>query len=204
MLLKTRATRPRIVVAGTPRGPCSVRLRGQRYIFRLGNEPTHEDRQHADQRAAQRRGRLFASDRIPHHAQTVEMADMALNTASDPEVKALAAAIKNAQAPKITPMTGWLRGWGSAAPDMQMQHSMGGTGMMSSDEMTALGKASGASFDRMWVDMMTRHHQGAVTMARAELPAGQNTDAKALAERIISTQTRELDRMKVIANRLAG
>ncbi|MCA1711408.1 MAG: DUF305 domain-containing protein [Actinobacteria bacterium] len=198
----------RFVVAGTLAAVALSACGGS--TSSSGSAMNHSGMKHGMKAHAQTSGShndadvAFASDMVPHHAQAVEMADMALTTASDPEVKALAAAIKDAQAPEITAMTGWLRDWGSAAPDMQMQHSMGGTGMMSSDEMATLGKASGASFDRLWVDMMTRHHQGALTMARAELLAGKSPDAKALAQRIIATQTKEIDTMKAMATRLAG
>ena len=58
----------------------------------------------------------FATDMIPHHAQAVEMADLALAVAADPEVKALAQAIKGAQDPEIKTMTGWFTGWKAPGP----------------------------------------------------------------------------------------
>lgn len=146
----------------------------------------------------------FATDMIPHHAQAVEMADMALQAAVDPEVKSLAEAIKGAQDPEIKTMTGWLTDWKAPVPDTAMGHSMhGGMGMMTDNEMAALGKASGAAFDKLWVDMMTRHHTGAIAMANTELKDGQYADAKALAQRIVSSQTEEVAKMTAIAKRLA-
>ena len=44
----------------------------------------------------------------------------------------------------------------------------------------------------MWLQMMVRHHQGAVTMAKTELAQGSNTDAKAPASSIIDSQTAEM------------
>lgn len=146
----------------------------------------------------------FATDMIPHHTQAVEMADMALAAAVDPEVKALAQAIKGAQDPEIKTMTGWLTDWKAAVPGTGMGHSMsgGGMGMMSDTDMAALGKATGAAFDKMWVDMMTRHHTGAIEMANTEIKNGQYTDAKALAQRIVTSQTAEVTKMTAIAKRL--
>lgn len=145
----------------------------------------------------------FATDMIPHHAQAVEMADMALKQAKSKAVKALAARIKAAQDPEMTTMSGWLNNWGKpvpqtmAGPDMgSMQGSMGG--MMSQAEMEALGKASGTAFDRMWLTMMTKHHQGAVTMAQTELTDGASADAKALARSIITGQTKEISEMRAL------
>jgi len=141
---------------------------------------------------------------IPHHAQAVQMADMALGKASDGEVKTLAAAIKGAQDPEIVKMTGWLKGWAVPVPATGSGDAMHmGTGMMSQSEMGALDQASGPAFDRMWVDMMTRHHQGAVEMAKAELAQGQNEDAKTLANEITAAQTVEIAKMADISKRLA-
>jgi len=146
----------------------------------------------------------FATDMIPHHAQAVEMADMALVAAVDPEVKALAQAIKGAQDPEIKTMTGWLTDWKAPVPGTGVGHSMsgGGMGMMSDAEMAALGNATGTEFDKMWVDMMTRHHTSAIEMANTEIKDGQYADAKALAQRIVTSQTAEVTKMTAIAKRL--
>lgn len=62
--------------------------------------------------------------------------------------------------------------------------------------MQQLGQTSGAAFDRMFVQMMTQHHEGAVQMARTGLDAGTSPDAKALAQRIIDAQQAEISEMK--------
>ncbi len=147
----------------------------------------------------------FATDMIPHHAQAVEMADMALTTATDPEIKTLATAIKGAQDPEIVKMTGWLKDWNAPVPQTGAGHMTGMAmdGMMSDAEMSDLGKATGKAFDTMWVAMMTRHHQGAIAMANTELTSGQSSDAKTLAQQIITGQTAEVATMAAIAKRLA-
>jgi uncharacterized protein (DUF305 family) len=147
----------------------------------------------------------FASDMIPHHSQAVEMADMALKTAVDPEIKKLATAIKGAQDPEIVKMTDWLKSWNAPVPQTGPGHmtGMAMNGMMSDAEMADLGKTTGKAFDTMWVSMMTRHHQGAIAMANIELSSGQSSDAKALAQQIITGQTAEVAQMKAIARRLA-
>lgn len=150
----------------------------------------------------------FSTNMIPHHAQAVEMADMALTQATNADIKTLATAIKGAQAPEIATMSGWLKGWGKPVPTtghgMSGMHGGGsnGMGMMSDDEMTALGKATGAEFDRMWVDMMTRHHRGAIEMAGTELKDGQDPASKALATMIIAAQTKEVATMTALAKSL--
>lgn len=156
----------------------------------------------------------FAADMIPHHAQAVEMATMALEKASNAQVRQLAAAIQAAQDPEIKTMSGWLAGWGEEVPSADSSDGAGGghggghgsnataMGMMSADQMRELRAATGAAFDRLWVEMMIEHHEGAVQMAKAELAEGQNAEAKALAELIVAAQTREIASMRALAKSL--
>ena len=151
----------------------------------------------------------FATMMIPHHAQAVAMAAMAPNQATDPKVKELAARIKEAQAPEIARMSGWLTGWAAPVPDTSGDSGMSGMGgqaggMMSAQQMTDLGKATGSGFDRMWLQSMTRHHEGAVDMARTELTKGTNPDAKKLAQSIIDSQSTEIAEMKSILTAIPG
>ncbi|MER6809726.1 DUF305 domain-containing protein [Spirillospora sp. NPDC000708] len=137
---------------------------------------------------------MFAQMMIPHHRQAVEMAGLAPSRAASAQVKALAAGIENAQAPEIATMTGWLKDWGAPAAMTGMHHDM--PGIMGEKDMTSLKGLKGAAFDKAFLRMMIEHHQGAVTMARAEGRSGQNADAKAMAASIVRTQTAEIAKMR--------
>ncbi|MEH1015309.1 DUF305 domain-containing protein [Micromonospora sp. CPCC 206060] len=160
---------------------------------------------------------MFAQMMIPHHQQAVEMSTLAETRATDPEVKQLAAQIKAAQQPEIDKMTGWLTAWGrptampgmsggpTAMPGMSGgpgMHHGGMPGMMTDAEMAELAAASGTDFDRRFLTMMVAHHKGALTMARDEISSGENTEAKALAQTIITSQQAEIDTMNKILARL--
>ncbi len=136
----------------------------------------------------------FATDMIPHHAQAVTMADLALTKATNPKVKELASGIKAAQDPEIKTLSGWLVGWSQPLPATAGGHNMSAMagGMMSEQEMEQLSNATGATFDRLWLQLMIKHHQGAVAMAQTELTIGTNLDAKKLAQTIIDGQTKEI------------
>lgn len=149
----------------------------------------------------------FAQSMIPHHEQAVQMAKMAKLHASSAEVKNLADKIESAQGPEIKTMTGWLKDWGKDEPSGSMSgmdngsgSSMDMPGMMSDGDMAALGNASGAAFDKMFLTMMIQHHTGAVEMAKTEQSKGKNADAKALAKRIEADQTTEIAEMKKMLN----
>lgn len=144
----------------------------------------------------------FAQGMIPHHEQAVEMADLAATKASAPEVKELAARIRQAQGPEITTMKGWLEDWGEELQAEGGEHAgmdkSGMSGMMSEEEMTELEGASGESFDRMFLTMMVRHHESAIDMAETELEEGKFPPAKDLARQIATSQQAEIDEMKAL------
>jgi uncharacterized protein (DUF305 family) len=144
----------------------------------------------------------FAQRMIPHHRDALAMAALAADRASSAEVKALAKAILGAQNPEIDTMTEWLRAWGKDVPaDEHLDHAgMDMPGMdMAGTDLTALTAAKGTRFDRLFVTLMTKHHQGAVADAKAERKAGRNPDALALAAAIAKAQTAEIARMKKLA-----
>jgi uncharacterized protein (DUF305 family) len=147
----------------------------------------------------------FAQDMIRHHAQAIAMSKMAAQQAGSPQVKELAARIQVEQQPEIDQLSGLLRAWNAPVPPMAgmgqgNMGSMGGAmpGMMTSGEMQQLGQATGAAFDRMFLQMMISHHQGAVMMAKTELNNGQNPDARQLAQRIIDAQQHEITEMRTL------
>ena len=150
----------------------------------------------------------FATGMIPHHGQAIEMADLALARATTPEVKRLATQIKGAQDPEIRTMSGWLSSWGASMPSTGSEHDMSGhgatSGMMSAEEMKALAAATGPAFDRMWLDLMIRHHEGAVAMARTQLASGASADVKQLAQAVIDGQTKEIATMKGLLGAASG
>ena len=146
----------------------------------------------------------FATNMIPHHRQAVQMADMALSKATNAQVMSLAATIKGDQNPEIVKMSGWLADWGKPVPSSAMG-SMGGMsmpGMMSEADMSRLGKATGATFDRIWVQMMITHHQGALNMAKTELNAGQNPGAHSLARSITTSQSAQISQLRALMTQL--
>lgn len=135
----------------------------------------------------------FAQNMVPHHEQALDMAKLVPSRSSDEKVRDLAARIEKAQGPEITQMNEWLRQWGAEQKGHE-GHDM--AGMMSHDDMAKLEKATGQEFDRLWLDMMVKHHEGAVEMAKTELAEGQDEGAKKLARAVIDGQQQEISEMK--------
>lgn len=139
---------------------------------------------------------MFAQMMIPHHEQAVEMSTLAETRTTNTEVLALAKQIKNAQEPEIKQMQEWLdaSGQGNAGMDMDhMGHSMGG--MLTDEQMNALASASGVQFDKLYLEGMIEHHEGAIQMARM-ITNSSNAEAKKLGEDIVTSQTAEIEQMK--------
>lgn len=152
----------------------------------------------------------FATDMITHHRQAIDMAQLAETRAGSQQVKDLAMKIKAAQDPEITTMSDWLRQWGQPVPSPMagmpgMDHGMAGMdhgatmpGMMSDTEMTQLTGASGAAFDQLFLQLMVKHHQGAIEMAGTEQRQGQAAQAKQLASKIATDQATEITQMQAL------
>lgn len=139
----------------------------------------------------------FAQMMIPHHEQAVEMSeDILAKDGADQRVVDLATQIKAAQDPEIKQLRTWLAAWGADEDMSDMDHGI--DGMMSDDDMMALKEASGADADRLFLEQMTLHHEGAIAMAQTELDAGENADATAMAQAIVTSQTAEIQVMKDI------
>lgn len=161
----------------------------------------------------------FATRMIPHHAQAVEMVVLAEDRALDPEVEELMVGIREAQVPEVQEMTGWLTDWDEPIPETGLDHANADhgdmsdaeamadmedmedmeddmVGMMSGAQMQELRTADDADFERVWLEMMTEHHRGAVEMAEVEVEDGLYPDAIALAESVISSQNAEIEAME--------
>ncbi len=161
----------------------------------------------------------FSREMIPHHVSAIAMAKLAEQRAGSPEVKTLAQRIEQAQDPEIKTMSGWLRSWNEPVPDIAalMSSGDGGHGAPTSSgghgggsamggmdpaDMQKLMNARGVEFDRMFLQMMTEHHQDAVEMGRTEQAQGQFGPAKQLAGEIVRTQSAEIDQMRGLLAKL--
>ena len=140
---------------------------------------------------------MFSQQMIPHHQQAVTMADLALDPAHEasPAVQDLALRIKTAQAVEVADMKAWLEEWGADPVSGQMMDH-GSMGMLSGDAMTALENAKGPAFDRLWLEGMIQHHEGALTMASHIAERGDDARVQKLSVAIEQSQTAEIAEMK--------
>jgi uncharacterized protein (DUF305 family) len=145
---------------------------------------------------------------IPHHEQAVQMAQLAPGRALDPTVIGLADRIADVQGPEIDVYRRWLSDRG-LDPGGGAEHGGHGddggadevaahaSGMAGPEELDRLEDSTGAAFDRLWLELMIRHHEGAIAMAEArERAGGRDVRAGELAADVVVTQLDEIGRME--------
>ena len=135
---------------------------------------------------------MFAQMMIPHHQQAVAMSELALVNSQNPDILALAKQIKAAQAPEIAQMKSWLA---AAGTTLMGAHGMSMDGMLTDAELSDLKMATGANFDKLFLNGMIAHHQGALTMVEM-ITNSDNSEARKLAKNIKTSQSAEIELMK--------
>jgi uncharacterized protein (DUF305 family) len=149
----------------------------------------------------------FMAGMITHHAQAVEMTALVPARAARADVRLLAERIAVSQEDETSLMRRWLRSRGAPEPDPHAHHAGDHArmpGMATGDEMARLAAASGAAFDALFLELMIRHHEGALTMV-SELfgtpGGGQDTDVFEFASHVDADQRMEIARMRTMQQR---
>ena len=144
----------------------------------------------------------FMQGMIGHHAQALEMAALVPERTTRDDMRLLATRIDVSQADEIRMMQRWLEARGQQVPGPHAHHAAGATlmpGMLSTEEMTRLAAAKGDAFDRLFLELMIKHHEGALTMVTelyATAGAGQESEIYAFASDVDADQRMEIDRMR--------
>jgi uncharacterized protein (DUF305 family) len=143
----------------------------------------------------------FMQGMIGHHAQALEMVDLLETRTTSDAMKLLAERIAVSQADEIQMMREWLKDRGAAAPGEHAHHAHDAAlmpGMLTPQEMAQLAAARGPAFDRLFLEYMIRHHEGALVMVRelfATPGAGQEAEIYAFASDVDADQRMEIIRM---------
>ena len=175
-------------------------------IEAIYRERTESDRTRFTEADAQ-----FMTGMIHHHAQAIEISRLAPSRTETSSIRTLAARIINAQQDEIALMQRWLEDRGQPVPEVHvteagvmvhgMEHGHGAAmpGMLTREQIRELEAARGAEFDRLFLENMIQHHEGAVTMVRALFStdgAAQDEDAFRFASDVQVDQATEVARMK--------
>lgn len=142
----------------------------------------------------------FMQGMIGHHAQAVEMVDLLKTRAGRPEMRALGQRIELSQVDEIKMMQEWLTGHGQSAPEQHAHHGehVMMPGMLMPEQMARLAAARGPEFDRLFLEGMIAHHQGAITMVDELMKkpgAAQESAIYSFVSDVVADQSAEIERM---------
>jgi uncharacterized protein (DUF305 family) len=144
----------------------------------------------------------FMQGMIGHHAQALEMTALLPSRTTREDMRLLAKRIEVSQADEIGMMQHWLEARQQKLPDPHAHHMHGATlmpGMLTAEEMAQLADAKGARFDRLFLEGMIKHHEGALTMVQdlfSHNGAGQESEIFAFASDVDADQRMEIERMR--------
>ena len=145
----------------------------------------------------------FMQGMIGHHAQALEMVALIAGRTRNPDLKRLGQRIEVSQRDEMQMMREWLTRREEAVPDPHAHHHPGGhmPGMLSDEQMHRLAAAEGPAFDRLFLEGMIQHHDGALTMVKALFAtpgAGQEPDLFDFASDVEADQSMEIARMRAM------
>ncbi|MEW2132266.1 DUF305 domain-containing protein [Streptomyces sp. NPDC005435] len=176
----------------------------------------------ADDNSPNAADRSYATMMIEHHAQALEMTELAPKRAESTAVKRIAERITAAQKPEIAAMKSWLRTDGGDKNGDDGEHDHGSThdhgatedhgtpadhahphmpmpGMATDAQLAQLKAARGKAFDALFLTLMITHHQGAITMATDVKARGHSIRIEEMADDVIAQQTAEISRMRAMS-----
>jgi uncharacterized protein (DUF305 family) len=155
----------------------------------------------------------FMRDMIIHHAQAVEMTALVAARTERADVRRLAARIQVSQEDELELMGRWLEARGQSVPDAHGHHAGHGghghhdvkhrlmPGMVGAEDMARLRAATGSEFDRLFLELMIRHHEAALVMVEELMAtdgAGQESEIFQFASHVDSDQRIEIARMHMM------
>ncbi len=153
----------------------------------------------------------FMQNMIAHHAQALEMSSLAPERAHRDDIRRMAHRIEVSQAAEISLMKRWLERRGEEVPDLDAPHGAHAhhghaelmAGMLTPEQLEELASATGPEFDRLFLQFMMYHHEGALQMVEElfSIPgAGQETEIFRFASHVDSDQRIEIGRMSRMLN----
>lgn len=154
----------------------------------------------------------FARDMATHHAQAVDMSFVVRDKSTDEELRTLAADIIVTQSTQRGIFMGWLQQWGlpqaSARPRMawmpghaHLPNNDGEVlmhGMATDAELRRLHDANGADAEILFLQLMIRHHEGGILMARAMVELTNRRELIQMAKSIEEGQRAEIAHMRMM------
>lgn len=136
----------------------------------------------------------FIDSMSQHHRMGIDMMKLADQRAKHGELKEMARKDIETQEKQIQQMQAWKADWYPDKKDA-MDMNMPGMGSMQDMPMDKLAASSGDAFDKMYIDMMSMHHRGAIKMSKDAVKNAKHQEIRELAQKIIDEHTKEIAQM---------
>lgn len=160
----------------------------------------------------------FARDMSYHHQQAVEMALLLRDRTDDANLRQILIDMTLTQQAQIGQMTGWLEAWSlpisgpespMTGPMVQDGHTMAMTpemmGIQPQAEVNKIGTLPVPEAEVLFLQLMIKHHRGAIVMAESVLEQTQRAPVVRLAQGVIAAQESEITLMQqLLADRGAA
>ncbi|MCG5220029.1 DUF305 domain-containing protein [Streptosporangium soli] len=137
----------------------------------------------------------FSREMIPHHLQMIELAELVESRTTDPFVVETAEKVTAGANEELDQMTGWLKLWNVPPPTAEAHEGHSMPGMLTPGEIAMLEKSSGATFDRLWLRLVSRHLGHGVEMAERALATGRHTPTTMLAGKVVTAEREEIEQI---------
>ena len=147
----------------------------------------------------------FMQDMIIHHHQALLMAMLAAPSTNNQAILDLAGRIDVSQADEISFMQDWLGEREEQVPDPTAEHSEhthhNMNGMATPEQMTQLAESKSTDFDRLFLQLMITHHDGAIKMVnelRKQPGSTYDPLLNEFASDVTNDQAVEIERMNAL------
>ncbi|MDI2032888.1 DUF305 domain-containing protein [Saccharopolyspora sp. TS4A08] len=140
----------------------------------------------------------YLRNMIAHHEQAVEMTALTPERAQNAKLRSLSDRIGGAQAPEIGMMRGWLSSRGAGHSGHAGHDHATMPGMATPEQLAQLAASRGADYDRLFLQLMIAHHEGALTMATQLLTTGRDEQVHEMAQDALVTQQDEITTMRAL------
>jgi uncharacterized protein (DUF305 family) len=128
-----------------------------------------------------------------HHEQGIQLASLAAEKAGDPHLRALSKLMVASQRGEAKIFVHWWASWFDEPMQIcSAKERASMPGLLDPAEIARLGSTEASSFDALFLDLMTRHHKGAVAMADSQLRDGSDPRLRIMAHAIRHEQQGEI------------
>jgi uncharacterized protein (DUF305 family) len=127
----------------------------------------------------------------------VDLASSAESRAANAGLKAWAKRFVETHEPEIAQASDLLESWAQRPPEDPGLES-NRPGKVTDADVSGLNALSGPAYDKRFVELMTRHHDGVIDSASRQNAAGKNPRARELAGKLAQSQPAEITELKAL------